>query len=178
MKGMDMIPDTPHSSTGKKPVTGKKFIRRQYLVDRSFQLAFVGNILLIVMVTIMVTTLVVSWIFVFVLNENLLSGVADTGYLMKIGIIVLCIALAVLVWTIRRTHDIVGPIRKTRRILQELAQGKFPDHPVIFRHGDAFHYLADDLNLCLKTIAARYGQMDIQRLEKPHDNEEGKGIIQ
>lgn len=134
-----------------KPM-GKRFRRRNYFINKPFQLAFAGNMLLIAAVGMAATALAVSWIFIYVLDDHLCATCLDNHYLLKIGIILVCMAVGIFIWTVIRTHAIVGPIDKTRKILREAAEGRFPNQPVAFRRGDAFQDLAEDLNRCLDVM--------------------------
>ncbi len=134
--------------------------RRRYFIDKKFQLAFAGNMLLIAGVCMFTTALVVSWFFVYFMTDNLSVSI-DRNYMFKSGIVLFFVAAAVIVWTIRRTHAIVGPVYRTRIILRAAAQGEFPEKPVKFRRNDAFKELASDINLCLESMKA-----DRQRLNQ------------
>jgi hypothetical protein len=153
---------------GNLSVTGaKRAWRRQYLIDKKCQIAFAGNMLLIAGVCMLVTALTMSWFFVYFMEDHL-SGDIDTLYLIKLGIILLFMAVGIVIWTVIRTHAMAGPICKTRNILQAAARGEFPDHPVMFRRSDMFKELAVDLNRCLETMRA-----DREYLERfrPHPDD-------
>ncbi len=135
------------------------FRRRRYFIDKKFQLAFAGNMLLISCVCILVTTLVVSWFFVYFMTDNLSASI-DRSYVIKMGIILFFVAAAIMIWTVKRTHAIVGPIFRARKILRAAARGEFPEKPVKFRRNDAFKELAVDINLCLETMRAYRNQLN------------------
>jgi len=149
---------------GKKSQTAaKRFKRRNYFINKPFQLAFVGNMLVITFMACAFTALYVSWMFVYVLNDHLLvAGVLNGYYLLKIGFMVAGLVVGVVIWTVLRTHAIAGPIHKTRLILRDAAQGRFPQQPVAFRKGDAFRGLADDLDRCLRVMQSDHESL--QRL--------------
>jgi hypothetical protein len=134
-----------------KAATSRKK-RRQYFINKPFQLAVAGNMLIIVALATAVCSAGVSLLFIYVLNPLLTGSLTDRPYLIKMGVILTCIAAGVVFWTIRRTHAIAGPIDKTRKILREAAEGRFPQQPVTFRRGDAFRGLAEDLNHCLAAM--------------------------
>jgi hypothetical protein len=141
---------------------GKRFKRRNYFINKPFQLAFAGNMLLITFIASVVTALFVIWMFVYVLDDRLLvGGVVNEYYLLKIGLMLAGLVVGVGIWTILRTHAIAGPIHKTRQILRDAAEGRFPQQPVVFRKKDAFKGLADDLNRCLDSM-----KRDRDRLER------------
>ncbi len=131
----------------------KRVMRHNYFIDKNFQSAFVFNMLLITGVAMFATALVVAWFFVYFMQDRL-SGAIDTPYLIKLGTILFFMAAGIVLWTIRRTHAVAGPIFKTRKILRAAARGEFPETPVRFRRGDAFQALAADLNACLTAMRA------------------------
>jgi hypothetical protein len=145
----------------RSKAAAKRFKRRNYFINKPFQLAFAGNMLVITFIASVATALFVSWMFVYVLDDRLLvGGVLNGYYLLKIGLMLAGLVVGVVIWTILRTHAIAGPIHKTRQILREAAEGRFPQQPVVFRQRDAFKALADDLNRCLDTM-----KKDRERLE-------------
>ncbi len=145
----------------KAKAPSRRFPRRNYFINKSFQLAFAGNMLLITLIAAGVTALFVSWMFVYVFEDRLLfANTMNAPYLLKIGFILAGLVAGVIIWTILRTHAIAGPIHKTRQILRDAAKGRFPKQPVAFRRGDAFKGLAEDLNHCLGIM-----ELDRERLE-------------
>lgn len=146
------------------------FRRRLYFIDKRFQLAFAGNILLVAGVCMFTTALVVSWFFVYFMTDNLSASI-DRSYIIKLGIILFFVAAAVVIWTVRRTHAIVGPVYRARKILRAAAHGEFPKKPVKFRRNDAFKELAADMNLCLETM-----QADRKRLNQIGINNESSTL--
>lgn len=151
---MDSITLQPMNK--EKKISNKKIQRRNYFTDRTFQLTFAGNLLIVAAISMMTAGVVVAWIFVYVLNDHLSASLLSHVFLLKIGIILGCIGLGIVVWTVLRAHAIAGPVTKTRRILREAAQGRFPDRPVAFRRGDAFQGLFEDLNRCLEVMRDNY----------------------
>jgi hypothetical protein len=154
-------------------ITGRRFKRRNYFINKPFQLAFAGNMLVITFLACAFTALYVSWMFVYVLDDRLLvGGVLNGAYLLKVGLMLAGLVAGVVIWTILRTHAIAGPIYKTRLILRDAAEGRFPQQPVGFRRGDAFKDLADDLNRCLNIM-----QRDRERLDRLRAYaDEGSGV--
>jgi hypothetical protein len=138
----------------------KKTRRRNYLINKRFQLACAGNMLLLQFLCIVGTVLIVSWVYYFVLDNHLVCTL-NASFFTKMGIIFMFMAIGMLLWTLRHTHAIAGPVFKTGKLLKEAAKGNFPEHPVPFRKGDWFDFLAHDLNQCLNVM-----KRDKRRLEK------------
>ncbi|WP_319406538.1 hypothetical protein [uncultured Desulfosarcina sp.] len=132
----------------------KRFRFRSQLVDKNFQLSFTANILLIAGFSMLATTVVVSWTFVYILNDHLATSVWNQSYVVKFCVIMGCIAVGIFFWTVWRSRSIAGPVIKIRKVLRVAAEGCFPEQPVVFRRGDAFPGLAEDLNRCLETMRA------------------------
>ena len=75
----------------------KKIRRRQYLVDRPLQIGYAANMILLQLVVAVVTTGVVAWIVLFVLDRRL-TGQMETGFLVKLAVIALFMAAGVGIW--------------------------------------------------------------------------------
>lgn len=129
----------------------KRILRRQFFIDRKFQLAMAGNMALASLICILLTAMATSWFYVYFLNDRLWAE-TDTVFWAKTATIGAFMLLAVAIWTVIRTHQIAGPVCRIRRVLQEAAQGKFPSQPVKFRKGDAFQELAEDVNRVLEIM--------------------------
>lgn len=141
--------------------------RRRFIVDGKFQLALVGNMLLIVGAGMLASALIVGWTVVYYLSDRLTCAI-DTGYLMKMGIILGFVLAGITIWTVRRSLAISGPVYKIRSVLQAAVRGEFPAHPVALRRGDAFTELATDLNRCLEIMRADREQL--KRLQARAEN--------
>lgn len=131
--------------------TMTKMRRRNYLVNKRFQLACAGNMLLLQFLGALATAFAVSWVYYFVVDDQLVST-PKAPFFVKVVTILVFMAIGMLIWTIRHTHAIAGPVFKTGKLLREAAAGSFPKEPVRFRRGDCFHFLADDLNQSLNAM--------------------------
>lgn len=139
---------TPDTCSGDCRCLARRILRRQFFVDRKFQLAMVANMMLAGLVCMLLMAMAMSWFYIYFLNTRLWAEI-DTMFWLKASIIGGSMLAGIAIWTILRTHAIAGPVCKIRRVLQAAARGEIPDEPVRFRKGDAFQELADDVNRCL-----------------------------
>lgn len=144
----DAINDTCGASCG---CLVKRILRRQFFIDRRFQLAMAANMALASLICMLLSVMGTSWFYVYFLNGRLWAD-TDNVFWIKAGIIAAFMLAAVAIWTVARTHHIAGPVCRIRRVLQDAAHGKFPAQPVRFRKGDAFQELAEDVNRCLEIM--------------------------
>jgi len=129
----------------------KRILRRQFFIDKKFQLAMAANMALASLVCMLLTAMATSWFYVYFLNDRLWAD-TDSVFWAKAATIGAFMLAAVAIWTVIRTHQIAGPVCRIRKVLQDAAQGKFPPQPVRFRKGDAFQELAEDVNRCLEIM--------------------------
>jgi hypothetical protein len=129
----------------------KRTIRKKYFVDKSFQFGFAANMVLLLVLYLLATTLLVSWIYFFVLDDQLVCDL-NIQFIAKMVVILICMAIGVLVWAIKFTHGIAGPALKIDKIVRNAAEGKYPERPFAFRKGDSFRFLADNLNSFLMGV--------------------------
>ncbi len=144
----DVLKDTCDTDCG---CLVKRIMRRQFFIDRKFQLTMAANMALASLICMLLSVMATSWFYVYFLNDRLWAD-TDNVFWAKAGIIAAFMLAAVVIWTVLRTHHIAGPVCRIRKVLQEAAQGKFPAQPVRFRQGDAFQELADDVNRCLEIM--------------------------
>ena len=123
----------------------KKMTKRRYLINKKFQL---GNALLIIGLQIpctLLTGLVLSGFFLFIVDSRMVSSF-NTGLLSNMIFSLLVVSAGVAWLSIRFTHKIVGPIEKTSALLRDIARGKLPENRISFRKNDRFRELSKDLN--------------------------------
>ena len=113
-----------------------KIKRRNYLIDKKFQLAFAGNMVILLLIGVLVTGFFVSWFCLVAVDERILCS-SQSLLMYQIAIILLFMAVGVGIWAILHTHSVAGPAYKASRILRDAARGKLPEGPVTFRKNDA-----------------------------------------
>ena len=154
----------------------KKFKRTHYFIDRQFQLKFILNILLIVVIII---ALISIFLLSFTSNEMGVSAYSkllqlkNTRQLMvpvviKVSIIVLFIgALIVVARFIFVTHRIAGPMFRFRRELKKLGEGDLTIS-IKFRDGDEMQDIAEILTESVAILNKTISDIskDVNKLDK------------
>ncbi len=144
-----------------------KKIKRKYLINKRFQLG-AGFLAVAIQIPCMLATgLGLSWFYLIYLDERTVSS-CNSGVLLDMIIVGLVITCIILFLSIRLTHAIVGPIKKTRAVLRQMAQGQPPENAVKFRKNDWFKELALDLNALADRLikASRARNLALKSLEE------------
>ena len=137
----------------------KAYKRRNYLINKRFQLAHTGGLIVIQTIAVLVTGLVMSWFYLFLIDPHLVCD-HNTGLFRQLAVLLLLLNIGLVVWSIKYTHSIAGPIYKIHNILRNAANGSFPEEPVRLRKGDRFKQLADSVNECLESMQANQRKLD------------------
>ena len=149
-----------------------RYIRKQYLIDRKFQLKWAGRIFLIMFVI----SLLVGWTIYYsvwdattnqlkvlvaqgVLSQSevldvssaIKSSIAFALFVRSLGVLFI---LAVL--TIFLTHRIAGPIFKIKKTIRLISGGQESER-VVLRKRDEYKDLAQELNALLDHLQGARG---------------------
>ena len=133
--------------------------RRQYLVDRRYQLRFVTRLFLSVLV-VAVTAAFVSSALVWKHLSQTDQGASlwATVCLVSISatlLVELLIAIPLIFMLgIQQSHRIVGPMNRIKRGLEALGRGEF-SHRIILRRGDALEELVGWINAMAEALEKR-----------------------
>jgi signal transduction histidine kinase len=139
-------------------------MRRQYLIDRKFQLMWAGRIFLLMILV----SLAVGWTIYYTVWDTTISqlkGLVAMGVLSQAQVLPISstiktsIALALFtrslalvfilaVLTIFLTHRIVGPIFKIKKTLRIIGDGQTSERVFLRKH-DEFKDLASEINAIL-----------------------------
>ena len=135
----------------------KKNVRRNYIVDKSFQFKFVGVILLLQILVAILVGFGVAFFYFFVFDAG--KVVCETNYSVFVqwAIIVAFASLALIIWGIAYTNRIIGPVHRIQNLLRAAASGNIPSGDIGFRKKDLFQGVEKDLAACFKTME-RYRQ--------------------
>ena len=124
--------------------------RKQYLVDRRYQLQFVSRVFFVVLAIAVLSLIVASsvlWVNMYnpdlPLQTPLISGFIAMATLMIVELLV-AIPL-VFVFSIRQSHRVAGPMNRLKRILEAIGNGDFSQR-ITLRQGDALEDLARAIN--------------------------------
>ena len=135
-----------------------QFKRRQYLVDRAYQLRFVTRLFLMLLVVAVLTSLASSGL----LWRNMYSPESSpsllTAALIAISLTILLellIAVPIVIFFgIRYTHRVVGPMKRLKHTLEAIGSGDFSQR-ITLREGDVLQELATAINNMAEQLQQR-----------------------
>jgi hypothetical protein len=131
--------------------------KRAYFVDPGYQLPQLAVGLLVNILVVLLLTALLSWFYLLAwdgsiaYNHNRLIPV-------YIFTFIACVALAASFFSLRRSRELAGMMKKLHRVLDEASCGNFPEGEVVFRKSDHFSSLARPLNDCLAQMRCRQNQ--------------------
>ncbi len=140
-------------------MNGKKQIRRQYLVDRAYQMRFVGHLFTAILAVAVIGSLISS----VILWSNLEAS-SDTSTSLAVSLIAVAITLLfqlvvggglVYYIGIRQSHRIVGPMIRIKRALEAIGAGDFTQR-IQLRKDDALQDLAEAINKMAENLQQRF----------------------
>ncbi len=142
--------------------------RSIFLVDKNFQLKFS----LIMVSLIFLSSLIFPLLFIDFLDEMAAIYPALTNSILqnRTDLILFLIPLQILfifvvfILVIFITHKIAGPLYKLKDHLAKIREGE-PITPIVFRNGDYFHDVAEEVSLFLDTVKNKQ-EADFQYLEE------------
>lgn len=129
---------------------GIRLQRRQFLVDKRFQLSHAAWIGLGQCLSMLLIALAISWFYLFVLDRRMVSS-HNPALLWHTGCAVVIIMLLAALWSVFFTHRIAGPTRKLTQFLERAVHGDIPPGGVHFRRRDALKSSEAPLNAFLET---------------------------
>ena len=137
----------------------RPWYRREYLVDRRYQLRFVTRLFLVVLVVAVTAALVSSalvWKHLSQTDEgaSLWATVALVSISATLLIELLISIPLIFLLGIRQSHRIVGPMKRVKRGLEAIGRGEFT-HRVTLRQGDALEELAGWINSMAEALERR-----------------------
>ena len=138
---------------------GTPYKRKQYLVDRAYQLRFVTRLFLIILLVATASALVSS---ILVWRNTYTPGqtsqevfiVALVAIASTLLIELLLAIPLIFVLGIRQSHRIVGPMNRIKQTLAAIGQGEF-SRRITLRQGDALEDLASAINQMAEQLQRR-----------------------
>ena len=133
--------------------------RKQFLVDRDYQLRFVTRLFMAVLAVAAVSSLLATGLLSVYMYQPELPQ--QTMIYCSIAIaLTLLVELLIsipVVWVlgIRQSHRIVGPMARIKRLLEAIGNGDFSQH-ITLRKGDALEDLAGSINKMSEALQQRY----------------------
>ena len=134
--------------------------RKQYLVDRGYQLRFVSRLFLVVLAVAVTSCLVSSgmvWRHLYKTHAWVIIALMAIASTLLIELL-LAIPL-ILILGIQQTQRLVGPMNRIRRALEAIGNGDFSQR-IRLRQGDALEDLAKAINAMADRLEARASKHD------------------
>ena len=138
----------------------QKFVRKQYLVDRVYQIRFVTRVFAAVLAVAVISSLIATGLLWGTMYQP-----AETGMQVHLTVALIAIAVTLLIELllaipvvfflgIRQSHRIVGPMNRIKKMLESYGNGDFSQRMVL-REGDALEDLAKALNAMADRLQQR-----------------------
>ena len=133
--------------------------RKQYLVDRDYQLRFVTRLFMAVLAVAAISSLIATGILSATMYQPDLPQQTLIYCFIAIALtllIELLIAIPI-IWVlgIHQSHQIVGPVNRMKRMLEAIGNGDFTQR-ITLRQGDALEDVAKSLNQMVEALQRRF----------------------
>ena len=134
--------------------------RKQYLVDRNYQLWFVTRLFTAVLGIAAVTALIASsmlWKTMYLPEESTHITLIACLITMAVTLLFeLMLAIPIIFYVgIRQSHRVVGPMNRLKQILAAIGNGDFSQR-ITLRQGDALEDLAKSINQMAASLQQRF----------------------
>lgn len=133
--------------------------RKQYLVDRGYQISFVTRIFMVVLAVAVISSLISTALLYTNMyrpdlpQQTLISSLIAVATTLLIELL---LAIPIVFFLgIRQSHRIVGPMNRLKRILEAIGAGDFSQR-IILRQGDALEDLAKSVNQMAEALQKRF----------------------
>lgn len=140
--------------------------RRRVFVNTRFQVNHIISIGLLVICAFFVISLCMGWFYLQCSDDRLVCH-HNTIILRRVAVVFFFFMAGMVLWSLRYTRAIAGPIETLCETLERAAAGRFPEQPVCFRRDDLFKRLAAPLDACLASMARTRSTLDntLERIE-------------
>ena len=140
--------------------TDLPYRRKQYLVDRGYQLRFVTRVFVVVLIVAVVSSLISTgllWTNMYRADlEQQATLIAALIAVATTLLVELLIAIPLVYFLgIRQSHRVVGPVNRIKRIFEAIGTGDFSQR-ITVRRGDALEDLAKAINEMADRLQQRY----------------------
>ena len=138
----------------------RPYKRKQYLVDRGYQLRFVTRVFMVVLAVAVTSSLIsTSLLWLNMYRPDLESQTPLIASLIAVAttlLIELLLAIPIVFFLgIRQSHRIVGPMNRLKRTLEAIGTGDFSQR-ITLRQGDALEDLAKSINQLAESLGQRF----------------------
>ena len=138
----------------------RPYQRKQYLVDRAYQLRFVTRVFLVVLLVGVISSLLSTgllWMNMY--RPDLETHTPLIASLIAVAstlLIELLLAIPLVFFLgIRQSHRIVGPMNRLKRTIEAIGTGDFSQR-IVLRQGDALEDLAKSINQMAESLGQRF----------------------
>ena len=136
-----------------------QYKRKQYLVDRGYQLRFVTRVFMVVLTVAVVSSLISTALLYANMYRPELPQQTLISSLIAVAttlLIELLLAIPIVFFLgIRQSHRIVGPMNRIKQTLAAIGQGDFSKR-ITLRQGDALEDLANAINQMAERLQQRF----------------------
>ena len=134
--------------------------RKQYLVDRAYQMRFVTRVFTAVMAIAVISSLLsTSLLWMSMSRPELESQTLLIACLVAVAVtllVELLLAIPVVFYLgIQQSHRIVGPMNRIKQTLEAISKGNFSQR-ITLRQGDALEDLAKTINQMAESLNQRF----------------------
>lgn len=137
-----------------------QFVRKQYVVDRAYQLRFVARLLVVVFMIAMGSSLIASailWKSMYSTDleqqTHIVSGLVGIAMTLLVELL---LAIPILYYLgIRQTHRVVGPLKRMTRAIEAIGQGDFSQR-LVLRKGDVLEDLAQTITRMAESLQKKF----------------------
>lgn len=136
-----------------------QYKRKQYLVDRDYQLRFVTRLFMAVLAVAAISSLIATGLLSASMYQPDLPQQTVVYCFVSIALtllVELLISIPV-IWVlgIRQSHRVVGPMNRLKKMIEAIGAGDYSQH-ITLREGDALEDLAKSLNDMAQALQQRY----------------------
>jgi methyl-accepting chemotaxis protein len=134
--------------------------RKQYLVDRGYQLRFVTRVFVVVLIVAIISSLIsTGLLWTNMYRPDLERQATLIAALIAVAttlLVELLIAIPLVYFLgIRQSHRVVGPINRIKRVLEAIGTGDFSQR-IVVRRGDALEEVAKTINRMAESLHQRF----------------------
>lgn len=139
--------------------SNQPYQRKQYLVDRVYQMRFVTRVFTAVLAVAVISSLLsTSLLWMNMYRPELGSQTLFVACLVAVAVtllIELLLAIPVVFYLgIQQSHRIVGPMNRIKQTLEAIGKGEFSQR-ITLRQGDALEELAKAINQMADSLSQR-----------------------
>ena len=133
--------------------------RKQYLVDRDYQLRFVTRLFMAVLAVAAISSLIATGLLSVSMYQPDLPQQTLVYCFVAVALTLLVELLISIpiIWVlgIRQSHRVVGPMNRMKRTLEAIGNGDFSQR-ITLRQGDALEDLAKSMNHMAEALQRRF----------------------